>query len=166
MPQIAQLTHDAWYLSSQIFWLVLTFGLVFLVVGRGMLPKVQANIAARDGRIQGDLTAAKAARDAADQAGTAWEARDQANREAAQALVAEARASATKASEATLGEANRVQADKVAAGEAAIRAAADKAMGEIEGVVAEAAQAIVARVSGAQVSADEARAAVQKVLHA
>ena len=40
------------------------------------------------------------------------------------------------------------------------------AVAEIEGVAAEAAQAIVARVSGAQVSADEARAAVQKVLHA
>lgn len=163
MPQISQLA--ATYVS-QIFWLILTFGLVFLVVGRGMLPRVQATIAGRDDRIQGDLAAAAAARDAADQAEEAWKLRDQTNRERAQGLIADARGRAAKASEATLAAANHAQADRVAASEASIRAAADRAVAEIEGVAAEAAQAIVARVSGAQVSADEARAAVQKVLHA
>ncbi|MBP6111483.1 MAG: ATPase, partial [Sphingobium sp.] len=38
MPQIAQLA--ATY-SSQIFWLLLTFGFVFFVIGLGMVPKVQ-----------------------------------------------------------------------------------------------------------------------------
>lgn len=162
MPQISQL--GATYLS-QIFWLALTFGLVFLVVGRGMLPKVQATIADRDAGIQGDLTAAAAARDAADRAETEWHARDAANRERAQALIAEARGKATRASEGTLAAANAVQAEQIAAAEASIRTATAKAIGEIEGVAAEAAQAIVGRVSGAVVSAEEARAAVQKVLH-
>ena len=162
MPQISQLA--ATY-ASQIFWLLLTFGLVFLVVGRGMLPRVQRTIADRDSTIQGDLTAAAAARDAADQAEDAWKLRDAGNRERAQGLIAEARAKAAKASEATLAAANQQQADKVAGAEAAIRDATTRAVAEIEGVAAEAAQAIVARVSGAQVSAEEARAAVQKVLH-
>jgi F-type H+-transporting ATPase subunit b len=162
MPQISQLA--ATY-ASQIFWLLLTFGLVFLVVGRGMLPKVQKTIGDRDASIQGDLAAAAAARDAADRAEEAWQQREQANRERAQALLAEARAKAAKASETTLGAANQAQADKVAAAEASIREATTRAVAEIEGVAAEAAQAIVARVSGAQVSADEARAAVQKVMH-
>lgn len=163
MPQISQLAETYF---SQIFWLVVTFGLVFLVIGRGMLPKVQATIADRDAGIQGDLTAAAAARDAADRAESEWQARDAANREQAQALLAEARATAAKASEATLATSNRAQAEQVAISEGAIRAAASKAIAEIEGVAAEAAQAIVQRVSGAQVSVDEARAAVQKVLHA
>lgn len=163
MPQISQLA--ATYLS-QIFWLVLTFGLVFLVVGRGMLPTVQRTMANREGQIGGDLAAAQAARDAATQGEEAWKQRDQANRERAQGLIAEARGRAAKASEATLAAASRQQGDKVAASEASIRDATSRAVAEIEGVAAEAAQAIVARVSGAQVSADEARAAVQKVLHA
>ena len=163
MPQISQLA--ATY-ASQIFWLLVTFGLVFFVVGRGMLPKVQQTIADRDGQIGGDLAAAAAARDAADQAEEAWRLRDQANRERAQALLAEARGKATKASETTLAAANQVQADRVTAAETSIHEATARAVSEIEGVAAEAAQAIVARVSGAQVSADEARAAVQKVLHA
>ena len=163
MPQISQLA--ATYLS-QIFWLVVTFGLVFLVVGRGMLPRVQATIADRDAGIKGDLTAAAAARDAADKAEAEWHARDAANRDRVAAMLAEARAKATKASEGTLAAANAEQAEKVATAEASIRAATAKAIGEIESVAAEAAQAIVGRVSGAVVSADEARAAVQKVLHA
>lgn len=162
MPQISQLA--ATY-ASQIFWLIVTFGLVFLVVGRGMLPKVQATIAGRDGKIAGDLAAAKAARDAAEQAESEWQARDLANRERAQAVVADARSQATKTSEATLASANADQAARIAAHEAGIRAATSRAVAEIEGVAAEAAQAIVARVSGTQVSTDEARVAVQQVMH-
>ena len=162
MPQISQLT--ATY-ASQIFWLIVTFGLVFLVVGRGMLPRVQATIAGRDGKIASDLAAAKAARDAAEQAESEWQARDLANRERAQAVVADARSRATKASEATLASANADQAARVAEHEAGIRDATSRAVAEIEGVAAEAAQAIVARVSGTQVSTDEARAAVQQVMH-
>lgn len=160
MPQISQLA--ATY-ASQIFWLLVTFGLVFFVVGRGMLPKVQKTIDDRDGRITADLAAASAARDAADREEAAWHERDQANRERAQALVADARARAGKASEATLAASNADQAAQVAASEAEIRSATDRAMAEIEQVAAEAAQDIVRRLSGASVSADEARGAVQAV---
>lgn len=159
MPQISQLA--ATY-ASQIFWLLVTFGLVFFVVGRGMLPKVQATIDDRDQVIGGDLAAAKAARDAADSAEAEWQARDLANRERAQGLIADARARANQATEATLAAANAEQSAKVAAGEESIRAASARAQGEIETVAAEAAQAIVARVSGLDVSIDEARGAVQQ----
>lgn len=162
MPQISQLA--ATY-ASQIFWLIVTFGLVFLVVGRGMLPRVQATIAGRDGKIADDLATAKAARDAAEQAEAEWQARDHANRERAQVVVADARSRAAKASEATLAAANAEQAARMGEHEAGIRAATARAVTEIESVAAEAAQAIVARVSGAQVSPDEARTAVRQVMH-
>lgn len=161
MPQISQLA--ATY-ASQIFWLLVTFGLVFFVVGRGMLPKVQKTIETRDRSIAGDLAAAAAARDAADQAEVAWRLRDQANREKAQGVVAEARARATKATEATLAAAAAEQSAKIAAGEADIKAATTRAMTEIESVAAEAAQDIVARVAGIQVSIDEAQGAVKAAI--
>ena len=163
MPQISQLAETYF---SQIFWLVLTFGLVFLVIGRGMLPTVQRTIDDREGRVQGDIAAATAARNAATEAEEQWKLRDQANRERAQALLADARGRAAKASEATLAAANARQAEQVAASESSIREATARAVAEIEGVAAEAAQAIVTRVSGATVSADDARRAVEKVLHA
>lgn len=161
MPQISQLAAT-W--ASQLFWLVLTFGTVFFVVGRGMLPKVQKTIDARDQSLAADLAAASKARDEADKAEEAWRLRDQANREKAQALVAEARQSAANASAETLAAAHAEQAQRVAAGEAEIRAATTRALAEIEAVAAEAAQEIVARVSGAQVSPDEARNAVQAAM--
>lgn len=161
MPQISQLAAT-WL--SQVFWLAVTFGIVFFVVGRGMLPKVQKTIDSRDASIAQDLAAASRARDEADKAEEAWRTRDAANRERAQGVVAEARARAAQATEATLKAANDEQSAQVAAREADIRSATQRALTEIEAVAAEAAQDIVARVSGAQVSADDARAAVQKVM--
>lgn len=162
MPQISQLAAT-WL--SQVFWLAVTFGIVFFVVGRGMLPKVQKTIDGRDAAIAGDLAAASRARDEADRAEEAWRTRDAANRERAQGVVADARARAARATEATLREAHEGQASALAAREADIRAATTRALGEIEAVAAEAAQDIVARVSGAQVSAAEARSAVQAAMH-
>ncbi|QNE30682.1 ATPase [Sphingomonas sp. NBWT7] len=161
MPQISQLAAT-W--ASQLFWLVVTFGIVFLVVGRGMLPKVQKTIDSRDRSIAADLAAASKARDEADRAEEAWRVRDQANREKAQALVADARQRAQVASAETLSAAQAEQAKHVASREADIRAATVRALAEIESVAAEAAQDIVTRVSGVQVSADEARGAVQAAM--
>ena len=37
MPQISQSSE---IFASQLFWLVVTFGLLYFIVGRGMLPKL------------------------------------------------------------------------------------------------------------------------------
>lgn len=63
MPQIAQLADTY---ASQIFWLLLCFGVVFFVIGRGMLPGVVSTIDQRNKQIADDLAAAEAARGAAD----------------------------------------------------------------------------------------------------
>jgi F-type H+-transporting ATPase subunit b len=102
MPQIAQLAETY---SSQIFWLLIVFGLVFFVIGRGMVPKVMETVGQRDRQIADDLAAAQAARDGADQQEEAWRARENANRAAAQALVAEAKAKAAKSTETRLAKA-------------------------------------------------------------
>ncbi|QYU67832.1 hypothetical protein J4558_23615 [Leptolyngbya sp. 15MV] len=73
MPQIAQLAETY---ASQIFWLLVFFGFVFLVVGRGMVPKVMATVAERDGQIAADLAAATAARAQADAEEEAWRKRE------------------------------------------------------------------------------------------
>ena len=57
MPQLDQIPE---FFASQLFWLIITFGLIYLVIGRGMLPKISATVEARDDRISDDLAAAKA----------------------------------------------------------------------------------------------------------
>ncbi|MFN5820814.1 MAG: ATPase, partial [Novosphingobium sp.] len=56
MPQIAQLA-ETW--SSQIFWMLIFFGFIFFVIGRGMVPKVMATVETRDRQIASDLAAAE-----------------------------------------------------------------------------------------------------------
>ena len=161
MPQIAQL-GEFW--SSQTFWLLVIFGLVFFVVGQGMVPKVMDNVGLRDKQIADDLAAAHAARQAADEEEEAWRSRENANRAEAQALVNEAKASAQAQTEARLAEVQaRLDAQMVEA-EARIEAARAEAAAEIENVAADAAQDIAARVAGVHVEPAAASSAVRKVL--
>jgi F-type H+-transporting ATPase subunit b len=161
MPQIDQIS-DFW--SSQVFWLLVFFGLTFVVVGLGMVPKILGTVEMRDNQIAGDLAAAQAARDAATTEEEAWRTRENANRAAAQALIGEAKAKAAAATAAKLAEAQSRLDTQLAEAEAAIEAARTTAMAEVEGVAAEAARDIVARVAGADIKPATAKAAVKKVM--
>ena len=81
MPQLSQLSEV--YLS-QFFWLAIALGFIFFVIGRGMLPKIQATVESRERKIADDLEAAQAARAAADETEAKWRERmDAARAEAA-----------------------------------------------------------------------------------
>lgn len=161
MPQIVQIADT---ISSQVFWLLVFFGLTFLVVGLGMVPKIMGTVDLRDQQIAGDLAAAHAARDAADSEEEAWRKRENENRAAAQGLIAEAKGKAAKAAEAKLAKAQAKLDKRLAEAEAAIEAARTSAMAEIEGVAADAARDIVARIAGAEVEPAAAEAAVKEVM--
>lgn len=162
MPQISQLA--ATY-ASQIFWLILTFGIVYLVIGRGMVPKVQATVDARDKAVADDLAAAEAARKAADETEETWRQQENAAREKAQGVLAKARAKANASTEATLAKANDKLNARIDEAEAGIRSATEAAKDEIEAVAVEAAQDIVRQISGAKVTVAEARKAVKAALN-
>ncbi|MEP3051504.1 MAG: ATPase [Erythrobacter sp.] len=161
MPQIAQLAE---FYSSQIFWVLVFFGLTFFVIGRGMVPKVLATVELRDKQISDDLAAAQAARDAADEQEEAWRKRENENRSAAQALIADAKSQAASKTEAKLKSAQTRIDKKLAEADTAIAAARTAAMAEVETVAAEATQDIVSRLAGASVDMNTAQAAVKKAL--
>lgn len=162
MPQIAQLAETY---SSQIFWLLLTFGFVFFVIGLGMVPKVQSTVDARDAKIADDLASAKASFARADELEEQHRARDADARATAQGVVAAAKAKAAKDAEKKIATEDKKIASKIAEAEEAIRAASAKALTEIEAVSAEAAQDVVARISGASVTAAAAKKAVKAALN-
>ena len=83
------------------------FGLVFFVIGRGMVPRVMDTVAMRDNQIAGDLAAAQAARDQADEQEEAWRKRENANRAEAQALIGSAQADAAAQAEKKLAAAQK-----------------------------------------------------------
>jgi len=162
MPQIAQLAETY---ASQVFWLLVFFGFVFFVIGCGMVPKIMGTVAVRDNQIAGDLAAAQAARDAADQDELAWRARENANRAEAQALIARAKGEAATASEKKLAAAQKRIDKKLDEADAAIAQARNSALAEIEDVASDAAQDIVARLAGINVTTAAAKSAVKEALN-
>ena len=161
MPQIDQISE---IFASQLFWLVVTFGLVYLVVGRGMLPKIEATVDARDRQIAGDLAAADAARRTAEEIDEANRARGEANRAEALKVTQAAKDAAGKQAEQRVKAADAQSQAKVAAAETRIHEATSAAMADIEIVAAEAAQDMVARLTGKTVSRDQADDAVKAAL--
>jgi F-type H+-transporting ATPase subunit b len=123
------------------------FGLIFFVIGRGMVPKVMATVDQRDKQIADDLSAAEAARAAADAEEEAWRVQENKRRAEAQALIAAAKAEAASTTQASLDVASGKIEQTVSAAEARIATARDAALTEIEGVAASAAQDIVSRLA-------------------
>lgn len=162
MPQIDQIS--ATY-ASQLFWLLLTFGLTYVIIGRGMFSKIQGTVDARDQRIADDLEAARIANASADGLEEDYRTRLSTERAQAQSLVAQAKVGAAKQAEAARHTADAAIAEKIATAEAAIAAQALAAMDEISSVAAEAAADIVAKLGGQVPSADVALTEVKAVLH-
>ena len=59
-----QLNPEFWI--SQIFWLVLTFGILYVVLSRLILPKISANLELRKSQIQENIEAAEKQRESSD----------------------------------------------------------------------------------------------------
>jgi len=163
MPQIAQIA--ATY-ASQIFWLLIVFGLIYFVIGKGMLPKIEATVDARDQKIASDLAAAEAARAKADETEAGYRARIEEARAAALKATAEAKAASAAEAEKRVRTADAELAAKAATADAALSAAQAGALAEIEGVATEAAQEIVTKISGIAVDKAAAESAVKAALAA
>ncbi|GGB36743.1 ATP synthase subunit b 2 [Sphingomonas metalli] len=160
MPQISQIA--ATY-ASQIFWLLITFGLLYFVVGRGMVPKIVATVDAREARVEGDLAAAEAARLEADRTEEAWRADMDAARTAALAETNAAKAQAAQSAEAQVKAADAELAERLGHHDLAIANAKAEALASLETVAAEAARDLVAKLSGVDVTVDQAAHAVREV---
>jgi len=162
MPQIAQLSET---IASQIFWSLIFFGIVFFIIGRGMVPKIMATVESRDRQIAADLAAAEVARAAADAEQASWSSAALKQREEAHGVIAKAKADAAKASEQRLAVAAAAIDARVAEADARIAGARNAALGEIEAVASEAAADIAARLAGLKVTKAAGTAAVKEALN-
>ncbi len=158
MPQLNQLPEIWW---SQLFWLVVVFGIIFFVIGRGMVPKIQSTVDAREKRVADDLEQAQAARRAADETEAAWRARMDAARAEAATVSNDAKQASAKDSEAKVRAAAEKINARTEAAQAKLRGAVDAARSQIEAVAAEAAGDMVTRLTGKKVAQPEAVEAVK-----
>lgn len=162
MPQIAQLPLIFW---SQLFWLAIVFGIIFFVIGRGMLPKIQATVDARDTRIAEDLAGAERARADANETEAAYRARIDESRAEAMRETQASKQEALRESEARIKEADVAIGTKTKAAEDRIREASGAAMKAIETMAAEIAQDLVTKLAGVKIAKDRAAQAVKAAIH-
>ena len=134
-------------LRSWCRWLI-AFVALYLIVSRIALPRVGSVIDARQNAIEGDLAAAQKLKDESDAALKAYETELAAARSRAQAIGNETREKLNAASEAERKTLEDRLAVKLAEAEKTIAATRENAMSNVRGIAADAAGAIVQRLTG------------------
>jgi len=150
----------AQHFPSQLIWLVLSFVLLYVLMSKIALPRIGSILAERSRLIRDDLKAAEALKQQSDAAHAAYEkaladaraARRQSRIRRAKKQVSDAAATQQRL-EAQLH-------DKLAAAEQSIAATRTAAMGNVRGIAADTAAAIVERLIGKAPAAHEVAAAL------
>lgn len=149
---------------SQLFWLALTFGVLFIAMSRLVLPKIGGAIERRQVKIATDLDEAAALNEKATTAQQALELKLAEARAKARETAAAAKA---EAEAETAAESAKVEADlEERLGQAAERIAKvqAEAMRHVEEAAATTAGAIVTELTGLEISDDDAAKAVATVI--
>jgi F-type H+-transporting ATPase subunit b len=134
--------------ASQLVSILIAFVALYLIVSRIALPRVGRVIDERQNAIDGDLAAAQKLKDESDNALKAYESELAAARSRAQAISAETRDKLNAASEAERKTLEDRLSLKLAEAEKTIAATRETAMSNVRGIAADAAAAIVQRLTG------------------
>jgi F-type H+-transporting ATPase subunit b len=145
---------------DQLGWMAVILVVLYLLLSRWALPEMGKVLANRAAAIERDLTAAREAKTAADQAVLELNATLQQARRAAQAQVAAAVEQAKAEAALNAAALNAKLEEKLAQSEVQIQAARAQAMAAIKPVAEEAAQTILVRLTG---TAPEGRQLGQRV---
>lgn len=154
---LPQFDFSQW--PGQIAWFLIIFFVVLAFMRLVAVPKVGGTIDAREGKIAGDIADARRMKDEADAQAAAAAVEAAQARAAAQKVGAEARAKAQAEIAARLAEEEAKLAATGAEAEARIAKAREAAMGNVAGIAADTAQAIVQKLTGKTATAAELAAA-------
>jgi F-type H+-transporting ATPase subunit b len=145
---------------SQVFWLVITFAFLFTVLWRVAGPRINAAITSRRGAINGAIAEASKARADAEAAQASYQAALTAARARANALAEETRQKLNAEIAKAKADADAKAHDAMAAADARIAKTRETAKAAVGTAARDAAIAIVERLTGDKVSADEAAKAL------
>jgi F-type H+-transporting ATPase subunit b len=134
--------------ASQLVSLLIAFVALYLIVSRIALPRVGSVLDERQNTMDGDLTEAERLKDASDGELKAYESELASARSRAQAIGAETREKLNAASEAERKTLEERLSVKLAEAEKTIASTREAAMRNVRGIAADAAAAIVQRLTG------------------
>jgi F-type H+-transporting ATPase subunit b len=150
--------------ASQLVSLAIAFGLLYIIVSRLALPRMKGVLMARQGAIDADLGEAQRLRDESDAALKAYEAELTSARTKAQGIGSDIRDKLNAQAEADRKTLEGQLAAKLAAAEKTIAETRTAAMGNVHSIAADAAGAIVQRLTGTTPDTGTVNAAVDAAL--
>jgi F-type H+-transporting ATPase subunit b len=159
MPQFDPSTF-----TPQLFWLVVTFAVLFVAMWRHALPRISGILEARQQRIGSDLEKAAALKVEAEQVAAEYEKALAEARDKAAAALKQAGAEMTAEAARRHESFGKELAARTGEAEQRIAAARDQALGNIKIVAEEAAGAATAKLIGVDLSPEQLRDAVEDVL--
>jgi F-type H+-transporting ATPase subunit b len=159
MPQFDPSTF-----ASQIFWLIVTFGLLYVLMSRIALPRISEVLEERSERIANDLEHAERLRKDAEQVIEQYEAALAKARSEATTVIGQANQEIAQQASERQAEFDARLNDKIAEAEKRIGAARDEAMGQVRDIAVEASRAVADRLIGTAPSEAEASQKVDALM--
>jgi F-type H+-transporting ATPase subunit b len=150
--------------ASQLVSFAIAFGLLYLIVSRLALPRVGSVLADRQAVIDKDLAEANRLKAESDGALKAYETELATARAKAQAMATEVREKLNAQQEAAKAQLEENLATKLASAEKTIATMREQAMGNVRGIAADTAAAIVERLTGTSPNAGVVNAALDASL--
>jgi F-type H+-transporting ATPase subunit b len=155
-----QLDSSAW--PPQLFWLAVTFLVLFFVVSRVIIPRTGGTIERRKSTVEQDLATAARHRTESESVSEAYEAVLADARAKANATAMEARTALNAEIQVMTAKLDAELAAKASDADKAIAAAKTKALASIQDVAAEISSSIVTQLIGVKVPGGDVAAAVSK----
>jgi len=161
---LPQLDITTW--PNQLFWLIVTFGVGYVIMSRLITPRIGGVLEQRGKTIQNDLARAKEAEAEAQQMRSAYEASlDEARVKGAEAA-SKAMSEAKESAEAAEAELTAKLAKKTKTAETKLAKIRDEALASINDVAGEVTQDAVLAVTGMKVTKAVATKSVSKLTKA
>ena len=146
--------------APQLVWLAISFGALYLIMSRVALPRVASVLAERRERIQRDLAEAERLKAETDAALAAYEKSLADARGKAQGMAKDMRDRVASEMDRERVRVDAANATKLAETEARIADTKSKALASVDQLAADTASAIVERLIGQSVSAEDIRRTV------
>lgn len=139
---------DSSTFAGQLFWLAVTFGLLYFLMSRIALPRIGEVIETRRATIEGNLRAAEQAQKEAEAAAAQHEKALAEAKANAQGIANEAKARSAREADQKRQGVEKDLSDRMIAAEKSIAATKSAAMANVADIAREAASAMVEQLSG------------------
>ncbi|MGQ0527531.1 MAG: F0F1 ATP synthase subunit B family protein [Alphaproteobacteria bacterium] len=149
--------------ASQIFWLTIAFGVLYLVFSKKTLPSIGAVLQARESYIQGNLDSAQSLKDKTEAARQSYEAALKDSQAKAAGFYADVDKGIKQTTADKIQQFEARAAAEVEITEKEIEKASKDAMDSVQSIAAEIASMAAEKIVGISADIDQARTAVQKI---